>query len=108
MRTLSRRALLALGGALLGSAAQAAGPRIHVVTMDRMAFGPVPKDLKAGDVIEWVNRDLFRHTATARDRRFDVDLAPKARGRSVLRAAGRIEVYCRFHPAMKTVLQVRP
>ena len=34
--------------------------------MDKMKFLSVPAKVRTGDVILWVNRDMFRHTATAR------------------------------------------
>ena len=64
--------LLALCLGLLSPDASAAGAapkpagKVYVVTIDKLAFGAAPKGLHAGDVIEWVNRDIFEHTATAR------------------------------------------
>jgi plastocyanin len=49
----------------------------------------------------WVNRDFVRHTATARDKTFDLSLEPRTSGRTVVRKAGTITFYCRFHPGMK-------
>jgi plastocyanin len=77
------------------------------VVIEKMAFGAMPAGVKAGDAIEWVNRDVVRHTATARDRAFDLDLAPGARRRVVVRKAGVTAVYCRFHPGMTATLTVR-
>ncbi|GAA0328839.1 hypothetical protein GCM10009087_43820 [Sphingomonas oligophenolica] len=51
-----------------------------------MAFGAPPPDLHVGDTILWVNRDLFRHTATARDGGFDPDLSPAGTARLVLKS----------------------
>jgi plastocyanin len=48
-----------------------------------------------------VNDDMFEHTATARDRRFDLDLKPGATGVSRIDRPGGFEVYCRYHPGMK-------
>ena len=99
---------LALG--LLASIDAAAlakpAPRSFRVTIADMKFGPTPKDLRAGESIEWVNADIFRHTATARNGAFDVDLAPKARVRTVLRKAGEVSFYCRYHPRMTGKLTV--
>ena len=97
---------VALGAALAAPAFSAPAPKVHVVEMRKMAFGPTPKGLKAGDVIEWVNADIFRHTATARDKSFNVDLAPKKRARTVLKKAGVVAFYCKFHPGMTGTLQI--
>ncbi|MGO6969504.1 hypothetical protein [Rhizobium leguminosarum] len=50
---------------------------------------------------------VFRHTATARDKSFDIDLPPKSEGRMTVAQAGAIDFYCRFHPAMTGKLDIR-
>jgi plastocyanin len=106
-RVPSRRQVLKLGlAAALAPAAAAAAGKIHRVVITNMAFGPAPAALKVGDVIEWTNQDIFQHTATAKDGRFDVDLKPKANARIVLRKAGAVSVYCRYHPGMKLQLKI--
>ena len=90
--------------ALAGSDRASAEPRAHVVVMQNMRFGPIPAGIKAGDTILWVNRDVVPHTVTARDRSFDLILAAGRSGRTVVRAPGTIAFYCRYHPAMRSVL----
>ena len=87
------------------SAAQPA-PREIVVVMDNMNFGRLPSDAKVGDVIVWDNRDTVQHTATARDGSFDVRLQPGKKGRTVLRRAGDLAIYCIYHPMMRATLKV--
>jgi plastocyanin len=81
-------------------------PREIVVVMDNMVFGRLPSDAKVGDVIIWDNRDTVQHTATARDGSFDVRLQPGKKGRTVLRTAGNLAIYCVFHPMMRATLKV--
>lgn len=100
---------LAVGlGALASSVPVEAqpAPREIVVVMDNMNFGRLPSDAKVGDVIVWDNRDTVQHTATARDGSFDVRLQPGKRGRTVLRKAGNLAVYCIYHPMMRATLKV--
>lgn len=78
-----------------------AAPRVHTIVMDKMKFGPVPAGIRKGDVILWVNRDMFRHTATAKDGSFTIDLPAAKSGRTVVTKAGAIDFYCKFHPGMK-------
>ncbi|MBY3332834.1 cupredoxin domain-containing protein [Rhizobium laguerreae] len=78
------------------------------ITITGMKFGSPPAELHVGDVIVWRNDDIFRHTATARDKSFDIDLPPKSEGRMTVAQAGTIDFYCRFHPAMTGKLDVRP
>ncbi|MBI2253931.1 MAG: hypothetical protein HYU58_04860 [Proteobacteria bacterium] len=107
MQPFSRRDILA-GAAvaiLPPPLAWAAGRRQEII-LARMTFGPAPKGLQVGDTIVWINRDLFRHTATARDFSFDVDLPPNAEASVVLAHAGMVAVYCRFHPGMNLQLEI--
>lgn len=93
--------LLLLAGAHHGLSAE------HEIPIKRMKFGAAPVGLKVGDVIIWRNDDMFRHTATARDGSFDVDLPPKSEKRMTVENAGAFEYYCRFHTGMVAKLDVR-
>ena len=53
-----------------------------------------------GDTIEWINRDILAHTATARNDDWEVTIEPEKTARTVLSKAGTIEYYCRYHPNM--------
>lgn len=102
-----RRSLLILPAVVAVAAGCARSkPKVHVVRITGMAFGPLPTDARVDDIIEWVNADPFQHTATARDGAFDVDLAPGAKARTELTASGAHDIYCRYHPAMTARLTV--
>ncbi len=88
-------------------ATSAPAQTVHTIVMDKMVFGAVPTDVRAGDVIEWVNHDIFEHTATARDGNFDVDLKPGAIARTTVKKAGSFAFYCKFHPGMVGTLLVK-
>lgn len=83
-----------------------AAPHTHVVIIDKMKFGAVPATVRRGDRITWVNRDIFRHTATARNGSFAVDLPPKKKATMVVRSAGSFAFFCKYHPGMTGVLKV--
>ena len=83
----------------------AAAPRTATLVIDKMKFGPMPTGLRAGDRLTIVNRDIFRHTATARPA-FDLDL-PAGKGGIVTLKAGTFAVTCRYHPGMRATLIVR-
>ena len=103
-------ASLVAGALLLAlplAAEPAAAATVHTVVIDKMKFGPLPPNLRAGDVILWVNRDVFRHTATARDGSFTIDLPAKASGRTLVNRKGAIPFFCKYHPGMKGVLGSR-
>ena len=78
------------------------------IVMENLVVSPAEVSAKVGDTIEWINKDVFAHTATARNGDFDVTMPPKKTVTSVLKKAGAIEYYCRFHPNMKAVLTVAP
>jgi plastocyanin len=99
-----RLAVLALGAVLAWPGC--AGAASYAITIANMAFGPAPANLKVGDTIEWVNADIFEHSATAKDGSFNVTLPPKGRGRTVLKRAGPVAFYCRYHPGMTGALVV--
>lgn len=106
---LRRCALIAAGaGALLLAASPAtAAPSTYMVVIDKMKFGPLPTNLRKGDAIIWVNRDIIRHTATASDRSFDADLPAGAKAKTVLKKSGAIPFICRYHPGMRGTLKVK-
>jgi plastocyanin len=91
--------------ALLPAPLGAAAPRTYTVVMEKMKFGPVPQ-VRVGDTIIWVNRDILEHSATARDGSFNADLPAGAKARIVVRKAGAIAFYCRYHPGMRGTLTV--
>lgn len=78
----------------------AASAASHVVEINGMKFGAVPKNLKVGDEVTWKNNDILSHTATARDGAFDLRLPPGANGTITLKRAGRMSIFCRYHPDM--------
>ena len=102
-----RAPLIALAVLLMSMPPASAAPRTYTVVIDKMKFGAVPAGLRVGDRIVWVNKDMFRHTATAKDKSFDLDLQPGKSGTAIVRKAGAIEVICRYHPGMRAMLKVR-
>lgn len=85
------------------------GPKaMKTIVVDKLAFGPAPAELHVGEVVQWVNKDMFQHSATAEDASFDLDLQPGSSGSTPLRRTGLIKYYCRYHPGMTGVLRVAP
>ena len=69
---------------------------IHI---NKMEFGPLPAPLAVGDTVEWVNDDIFQHTATARNGAFDIDLKPGGKGRMILKRPDRSSSIAATTPA---------
>ena len=102
-----KRALLVLVCCGFGALAPARAETVQVV-INQLVFTPATINAKVGDTIEWVNKDVFAHTATAKNGDFDVMQPPKKTVISVLKKAGTVEYYCRYHPNMKAVLKIEP
>jgi plastocyanin len=78
------------------------------IVMEDLVISPADATARVGDTIEWINKDIFAHTATGRNGDFDITMPPKKTVTSVLKKAGTVEYYCRFHPNMKAVLTIAP
>jgi plastocyanin len=78
------------------------------ITMENLVISPAEVSAKVGDTVSWINKDVFAHTATAKNGDFDVKLPPKASATSVLKKVGTVEYYCRYHPNMKARLKIEP
>jgi len=102
------RALFIVTALILGAIAVPAHAATIQIVMENLVVSPAEATARVGDTIEWINKDVFAHTATARNGDFDVTMPPKKTVTSVLRKAGTVEYYCRFHPNMKAVLTIAP
>lgn len=78
------------------------------ITMENLVISPAEVSAKVGDTVTWINKDVFAHTATAKNGDFDVTLPPKKSATSVLKKAGTVDYYCRYHPNMKATLKIEP
>src|SRR3954465_2582448 len=78
------------------------------ITMENLEVSPKDASAKVGDTIEWINKDVFAHTATAGNGDFDVNLPTKKSGMLVLKKAARVVFYGLYHPNMKPTLKTEP
>ena len=103
---LNRRQLLVTGAAVLagGTLARAHNGTVHV-TIDKLAFQPAEIEVKAGETIEWTNKDPFAHTATVKGG-WEVSIPPGKSATHVATADDNVDYYCRFHPNMKGRIRV--
>ncbi len=98
---------LALLTAVLLSSPAVAGETIRV-TIDKMKFDPPKVSAHVGDTIEWASSDFVAHTATAKNKDWDVAIPAKGAGRVTLVHPGEIDYFCRFHPNMTGQIAVAP
>jgi plastocyanin len=78
------------------------------ITMENLVFSPAEASAKVGDTVEWINKDILAHTATARNGDWNVTIPPNKTATLVLKKAGAVDYFCRFHPNMKATLAVAP
>jgi plastocyanin len=93
---ISRREVLASCFVSLASPSWGANPQVHRIGVHKLAFGPAPDGLDVNDIVEWTNSDILRHTATATDGSFDIDLPGGATGRTILKRVSGVTSICRF------------
>ena len=104
-----RRIQLALLLALLGLTSVSAHAATIQIVMDKLVFSPAETQAKVGDTIEWINKDVLAHTATASaGDDWNVIIGPSKTEKLVLRKAGAVDYYCKYHPNMKGRLVVAP
>lgn len=103
---ISKRSL----GLFAGLAVMLIGPHAHaetiVVTIEKLVFSPAEINAAVGDVIEWRNKDVMAHTATA-EGNFDVAIPPGKTAMLTVGKPGAFDYYCRLHPNMKARVNVR-
>ena len=105
-------ALAAIGfltpGAASGGSTDPA-PHRHVVEIQGMKFNPEVLEVRQGDTVVWINRDIVPHTATS-TRKSGWNTGPLPQGDSgqyVARHRGEDPYFCQLHPVMLGKLIVR-
>ena len=76
--------------------------------MESVDYAPKRVIVQVGDTLEWVNKDIVAHTATAKDRSWDVNVLPGKTGRRVMTTPGTLAYFCRYHPNMTGEIVVEP
>lgn len=70
--------------------------------IEEFAFVPERLEIRAGDKVEWVNRDIAPHTATANDRAWDTGGLAKGGSAEVgFSVPGTFAYLCGYHPHMR-------
>ncbi|WP_028745744.1 cupredoxin family copper-binding protein [Rhizobium mesoamericanum] len=95
-----RRHLWMVAVSALTTCVVPARAEIVTVTIEKMMFSPAEISARPGDTIEWINKDILAHTATAKGD-WEVVIPPGKSGSLVLEATTSVDYFCRFHPNMK-------
>ena len=84
-----------------------AGSTTHEVVIEKFRFVPEELEVRIGDRVRWINRDIAPHTATAVTKDWNSGRLKKGEIAELEVQAGMSEDYfCLYHPKMKAVLRV--
>ena len=97
-----------VGALLLVLVAGSARAETIQVKIEKLAFMPSEVTAHVGDTIEWASSDFVAHTATAKNKDWDVAIPPKGMARVTLAHSGEVDYFCRFHPNMTGKIVVAP
>ena len=94
--------ILALAGAVvLSPAARAADPELQSILIDKFAFVPERVAVRAGDTVEWKNRDIAPHEVTDVDGVWRTgELTNGQSARVSFDVPGTYAYSCSYHPQM--------
>ena len=81
-------------------------PRSFSIVIDKTDFGVTPLGIRMGDTIEWVNNDIFDHTATSKAGGWDVVIPAGKKACVVMKKAGVFDYLCKYHPNMTGTVRV--
>jgi plastocyanin len=99
---------LILAGGAGATLLRARGPVTHTVTIDATSYAPARLEVRAGDTVVWVNKDLFPHTVTGAGGAFDSDVLVQGTSwRYTPKDVGAFDYACVLHPTMRGRLEVR-
>ena len=85
----------------------ASGAALVQITISGVAFAEVKQPLAVGDTIDWINKDVVAHTATARNKDWRVVIGANEKASLVLKTPGTVEYFCEYHPNMTGRLVIR-
>src|SRR3954464_13475806 len=89
------------------STAELAKRTVHSVTIDAMKYLPDRLTVHAGETVVWINKDLFPHTVTEANGRFDShEIKPNGSWKYLAKKRGEFAYVCTLHPSMKGALLV--
>lgn len=98
----------ALAALLIAVWATLARAGVIEIKIKDLAFTPPQVTAHVGDTIKWVNGDFVAHTATAHNGAWDVMIPANGSKSVVLKAAGTVDYYCKFHSQMTGKITVSP
>ena len=71
------------------------------VVIENSQFMPTDLEIKAGTIVEWINKDSVDHTVTLENGDFDAELIVGATTTVTFNEVGEYRYFCQFHPGMQ-------
>jgi plastocyanin len=105
MRAASILGCLLIAG-IVGTADAANQVVTHVIVIEGVKFTPDALTLKRGEWVQWINKDPFPHTATAKGVFDSHSIASGGTWKYRVRVTGDIDYVCTFHPNMVARLHI--
>ena len=99
-------AAVALAASVPHDEAAAAASATHEIVIQGLLYLPQTLTVKRGDVVVWVNKDPFPHTATSTGAFDSTSIAVGATWRFKATRSGSFAYLCTLHPTMKGTLRV--
>ena len=90
-----------------GSASAVPVKKPFAITIGGLAYSTPQATVRAGDTVEWINKDIVDHNVTEKKgAKWNVSIAPGKSAKVVMKTAGTYTYYCRYHPNMVAYLNV--
>ena len=79
----------------------------HVIEIHKMKFQTKMLNVKVGDTVTWINKDIVPHTVTASDKSWDSGRLKKGESFTLtVTDQTKLDYYCFYHRQMKAKLAV--
>lgn len=77
----------------------------HIIEIHKMKFQTKMLNVKIGDTVTWVNKDIVPHTATANDKSWDSGRLKKGESFTLtITSQTNLDYFCFYHRQMKAKL----
>lgn len=79
----------------------------HVIEIHKMKFQAKMLDVKIGDTVTWINKDIVPHTVTASDKSWDSGRLKKGESFTLtITGQTKLDYFCFYHRQMKAKLTI--
>ena len=80
----------------------------HIIEIHKMKFQTKILDVKIGDTVTWINKDVVPHTATAKDKSWDSGRLKKGESFTLtITDETALDYFCFYHRQMKAALFIK-